>query len=61
MDVERYNQILEKQIKAWPNHVKGGKEGNPFATLCDHCYGRHSPPHGIICPNKPPFDDGRKS
>jgi hypothetical protein len=46
--------ILEKQLADWPNHLYGAKTGNPFATLCDHCYGRHSPPKDEICPHEPP-------
>lgn len=52
--------ILAKQIAAWPRHVEGAKGGNPWATLCLHCYGRHGPPHSEICPNDPPNRD-RKS
>lgn len=52
--------ILARQIEAWPKHVMGAKQGNPWATLCSHCYGRHAPPHSDICPNDPPNHD-RKS
>ena len=41
---ERYAAILADQEKTWPIHLAGTKEGNPFATLCQHCYGRHTPP-----------------
>lgn len=46
--------ILKEQQDEWPFLVKAGREGNPFATLCFHCYGRHKPPYGPICPNEPP-------
>ena len=26
--------------------------GNPLATLCLHCYGRHLPPADDLCPRK---------
>lgn len=42
---------LARQIKSWPEIFKGAEQGNPFATLCDHCYGRHAPPRGILCPH----------
>lgn len=53
-------KILAKQIAAWPKHIAAGKNGNPWATLCLHCYGRHAPPHDSICPHDPPNLD-RKS
>ena len=46
--------ILEQQQKNWPKTLALAKEGNPFATLCVHCYGRHSPPINEICPHDPP-------
>lgn len=53
-------ELLEKQIKQWPAAVAAGKKGNPWATMCLHCYGRHPPPHDKICPHDPPSMD-RKS
>lgn len=41
--------ILEEQIRDWPKHLKGAEAGNPYATLCWHCYGRHAPPKDEIC------------
>ena len=32
--------------------VANGTSGNPFATLCYHCYARHAPPKDEICPHK---------
>lgn len=32
----------------------GAKTGNPFATLCEHCYGRHRAPRDAECPHSPP-------
>ena len=46
--------ILARQNEAWPRAVEAGKKGNPFATLCLHCYGRHKPPLDDICPYEPP-------
>lgn len=49
---ERYEAILAKQKMDWPKHLEGSRKyGNPFATLCDHCYGRHEPPRNEICPS----------
>ena len=46
--------ILKRQEEGWPLAVAEGKKGNPFATLCMHCYGRHKPPMDEICPHEPP-------
>lgn len=51
---ERAAEILRQQQQDWPRHVAGAKQGNPYATLCLHCYGRHSPPRDEICPYEPP-------
>ncbi len=46
--------ILIKQELDWPAHViHGAERGNPFSTLCTHCYGRHRPPRNEICPREP--------
>lgn len=45
--------ILKQQIIDRENALKFGR-GNPFATLCMHCYGRHPPPYDEICPHEPP-------
>lgn len=29
----------------------GAKLGNPYATLCQNCYGRHRSPRDDECPN----------
>jgi len=50
----RYETILAKQQKDWPKHLAGAKRGNPVATLCLHCYGRHPPPRDELCPKTPP-------
>lgn len=52
--------ILAEQIAQWPLALAEAKKGNPWATLCLHCYGRHGPPHDKICPHDPPYRD-RKS
>jgi hypothetical protein len=46
---ERYAAMLAQQEAAWPQHVAAAKNGNPFATLCNHCYLRHPPPRDGIC------------
>lgn len=45
--------ILATQLEQWPRDLEGGK-GNPFTSLCLHCYGRHAPPRDDICPHSPP-------
>ncbi len=45
--------ILEKQMAGWGRVKVEAKKGNPWATLCLHCYGRHAPPRDAICPNEP--------
>jgi hypothetical protein len=47
--------LLEKQIHDWPQHIESGRQGNPFATLCSHCYGRHQPPRDELCQKDPPI------
>jgi hypothetical protein len=49
----RYGAILAQQQKDWPTHLQGAKTGNPYATLCSHCYGRHAPPKDEICDKEP--------
>lgn len=55
---ERYAATLARQEVDWPIHIAGAKRGNPFATLCSHCYGRHRPPKDVLCPNNPPGSAG---
>ena len=50
----RRESILAQQELDWPKHLAGAKAGNPWATLCLHCYGRHPPPKDEICPHNPP-------
>ena len=45
--------ILKQQLEHWKLALEFGK-GNPYATLCLHCYGRHAPPKDEICPHDPP-------
>lgn len=47
----RHDAILARQQQEWPARVLGAKAGNPYATLCQHCFGRHVPPRDEICPN----------
>lgn len=54
MSPEQCAATLAQQQRDWPRSVILGKEGNPFATLCRHCYGRHAPPRDEICPRDPP-------
>ena len=49
---------LARQLKAWPEHLRGAKQGNPLATLCAHCYGRHAPPRDTLCTRDPPPKGG---
>lgn len=44
--------ILEEQLKQWPCDLDAGAKGNPYATLCQNCYGRHTPPRDQICPHE---------
>jgi hypothetical protein len=37
----------------------GARTGNPFATLCQHCYGRHPAPRDKECPYSPPTPSRR--
>ena len=53
---QRQSKLAEQQ-RTWPLHLEGARQGNPWATLCTHCYGRHPPPHGDICPRNPPGRD----
>jgi hypothetical protein len=54
MTPEQWAKIQAQQERDWPIHIAGGRHGNPFATLCQHCYGRHRPPLDEICPYDPP-------
>ena len=47
-------EILKRQEAGWPSAKAEAKKGNPFSTLCYHCYGRHPPPMDSICPHEPP-------
>lgn len=60
MNAAQRETVLTKQIQEWPRCIAAGKAGNPFATLCLHCYGRHPPPYAELCPYEPPGRD-RKS
>lgn len=50
----RRDAILAQQRLDWSRKVDLAREGNPFATLCMHCYGRHAPPRDDICPHPEP-------
>jgi len=52
MSPERYAAILSRQERDWPKQRQGAAQGNPFATLCQHCCGRHPPPNDEICPHE---------
>lgn len=52
-DVQK-ERILKRQLDGWERAKRAGREGNPFATLCLHCYGRHAPPMDEICPRDEP-------
>lgn len=51
MTAEQKNAILKKQLDGWERAKEAGRKGNPYATLCLHCYARHSPPMDDICPH----------
>lgn len=51
--------VLKEQLAGWERAKEAGRKGNPFATLCLHCYGRHAPPNDEICPFDPPSKDTR--
>jgi hypothetical protein len=40
------------QQRDWERDLAGAAKGNPFATLCDHCMGRHPPPRNAACPRE---------
>lgn len=54
MNEAQRTSILKQQLDGWERAKEAGRKGNPFATLCLHCYGRHGPPQDEICPNEPP-------
>lgn len=50
----RREALLAQQIEAWPRDLAAARAGNPYATLCSRCYGRHAPPKDELCPHDPP-------
>lgn len=44
--------MSEDQNRQWQNRLAGARQGNPYATLCSHCMGRHAPPFDHLCPNE---------
>lgn len=50
MPTETQEQKQARWDADWKNAVYGASTGNPFATLCDHCHGRHKPPRDHECP-----------
>lgn len=42
--------VLVQQQRDWPKHLALAAQGNPYATLCQRCFGRHAPPRDEICP-----------
>lgn len=49
---ERQWQTFDQQERDWPKVMVGARQGNPYATMCLHCHGRHRPPHNELCPNQ---------
>lgn len=43
---------LDEQQRKWERDLEGARGGNPYATLCLHCCGRHAPPRDKFCPNE---------
>jgi hypothetical protein len=56
---QSYDAILARQNATWDRAVEAYRQGNPFATLCINCYGRHRPPNDEICPYDPPDEVGK--
>jgi DNA invertase Pin-like site-specific DNA recombinase len=54
MNEAQRETILKQQEAGWERAREAGRAGNPMATVCLHCYGRHPPPRDDICPNDPP-------
>ncbi|MCP4619952.1 MAG: hypothetical protein GY844_26380 [Bradyrhizobium sp.] len=42
----------ERQQREWQRDLEGAATGNPYATLCYGCMGRHRPPRNELCPYK---------
>jgi cytochrome c2 len=53
-EVEKIARMLAAQKREWPTHLEGAKQGNPYATLCEHCHFRHAPPRDDLCPRHGP-------
>jgi hypothetical protein len=43
---------IARQQREWANDLRGAATGNPYATLCNTCMGRHAPPRHERCPRK---------
>lgn len=46
--------VLQRQRTNWERAKEEARKGNPLATMCLHCFGRHPPPIDEICPHAPP-------
>lgn len=55
MSAETQEEKQARWDREWKNALYGASTGNPFATLCEHCYGRHRPPRDKECPHDPPL------
>lgn len=42
--------VTDKQWRDWLNDLAGMRSGNPYATMCRYCSGRHGPPRDHDCP-----------
>lgn len=47
---EAGKKLSPQQEREWRDAQAGARLGNPYATLCLHCYGRHQPPRNDECP-----------
>lgn len=41
---------MAQQRREWEADLAGVRAGNPYATLCNGCNGRHAPPRNDHCP-----------
>lgn len=49
MQAETETEKQTRWDKEWKNATGIAALGNPFATLCRNCYGRHKPPRDEEC------------
>ena len=52
MITESTEAARERKEREWRRDLEGAATGNPYATLCYGCMGRHRPPRNELCPYK---------